>query len=135
LQAYQRGGASIPVQGAVERCRAFFLRHRLYRSHRTGDVAIPASTRFPAFPEWHFDVLRGLEAFAAASVDPDRRLQDAVAVVRGKQRANRRWPAYAPYSGRQWFRLEPAGDGRVTTVRALRVLRWWDGGQTPPLRP
>lgn len=135
LQAYQRAAGPIPVQDAVDRCRAFFLRHRLFRSHRTEDIAIPASTRFPAFPEWHFDVLRGLEAFAADRQQPDHRLQDAIAVVRGKRRANGRWPRYAPYSGRQWFQLEPPGDSRITTVRALRVLRWWDGGYAPPPRP
>jgi hypothetical protein len=133
LQAYRSSGGSLPVQDAVERCRAFFLRHRLYQSHRTGDIAIPASTRFPAFPEWHFDVLRGLEAFAAGGVPPDGRLQDAVALVLGKRRKNGRWPTYAPYSGRQWFRLEPAGEGRITTVRALRVLRWWQEGYSSPL--
>ena len=125
LRVYGSAGGSIPVDQAQSRGQEFFLRHRLYRSHRTGEVAIPASTRFPGFPEWHFDVLRGLEYFAVVGAPAHPQLQDAVAVVLAKRRANGRWLAYAPYAGRQWFRLEPAGDGRITTVRALRVLRWW----------
>src|SRR6185503_20863626 len=58
LDAYARSGGTVTTGTALERGRQFFLDHRLYRSHRTGAVAIPASVRFPAFPEWHFDVLR-----------------------------------------------------------------------------
>ena len=64
LDAYRRGGGRVDAAAAARRGRDFFLGHRLYQSHRTGAVAIRASTRFPAFPEWHFDVLRGLEYFA-----------------------------------------------------------------------
>jgi len=59
------GDGQVEVGAAIGRGREFFLRHRLYQSHRTGAVAIPASTKFPAFPEWHFDVLRGAGAFRA----------------------------------------------------------------------
>ena len=59
------------------------------------------STRFRAFPEWHFDVLRGLEHFADADADRDERLSDAIDVVRGARRKDGRWPAHAAYPGRQ----------------------------------
>ena len=125
LQAYRTAGGPLDVQHAEQRGQEFFLRHHLYRSHRTGEVAIPASTRFPAFPEWHFDVLRGLEYFAAAGAADDR-LGDGVDLLAAKRRRTGSWSTYAPYSGRQWFRLEPSGPSRWTTVRALAVLRWWD---------
>lgn len=126
LEAYRSGGGALPVDEAQRRGREFFLRHRLYRSHRTGEVAISSSTRFPAFPEWHFDVLRGLEYFASVGQPRDERLSDAVALVSRKRRTDGRWPTYAAYSGRHWFRLEEPGASRITTVRALRVLRWWE---------
>ncbi|GIF78448.1 hypothetical protein [Asanoa siamensis] len=106
------------------RGREFFLDHRLYRSHRTGAVAIRGSTKFPAFPEWHFDVLRGLEYFADTG-EPDERLADAVDVVRRARRGGR-WSTYSAYPGKQWFPLEPPGASRLNTARALRVLAWWD---------
>jgi hypothetical protein len=129
LQAYRLTHGDLPVADAIDRGCDFFLRHRLYRSHRTGQVAIRASTRFPAFPEWHFDVLRGLELFASIGHERDRRLEDAVDLVRSKRRHDGCWPTYAPYAGKQWFTLEHPGTSRVTTVRAIRVLRWWEEGQ------
>jgi hypothetical protein len=126
LHAYTCAGGRLDVAEAARRGREFFLEHRLYKSHRTGAVAIRGSTRFPAFPEWHFDVLRGLEHFAAADAPRDQRLRDAVEVVHRARRKDRRWPTYSPYPGRQWFELEPPGPSRWNTARALRVLQWWD---------
>jgi hypothetical protein len=124
LAAYERAGGRVD-QTVPRRGREFFLNHHLYRSHRTGAVAIRGSTKFPAFPEWHFDVMRGLEYFAETD-SRDERLVDAVQVVRDARRKDGRWHTYAQYPGRQWFQLEPAGASRWNTARALRVLHWWD---------
>jgi len=127
LDAYANAGGRVGVRESVRQGREFFLEHRLYRSHRSGAVAIRGSTRFPAFPEWHFDVLRGLEHFAEGDAPRDERLGDAVAVVRRARRRDGRWPTYSAYPGRQWFQLEPPGPSRWNTRRALRVLQWWGG--------
>jgi hypothetical protein len=126
LLAYQRGGGTVAVADAMQAGREFFLRHALYRSHRTGEIADAAFTRFPFPPQWHFDVLRGLEHFRAAGAPRDARMADAIGVVRAAQRPDGRWPGHRPYPGRYWFRLEPAGPSRWATLRALRVLRWWN---------
>jgi hypothetical protein len=126
LEEYRRAGGRTDVSDAMLLGREFFLQHGLYKSHRTGAVAIRGSTRFPAFPEWHFDVLRGLEHFARADAERDERLQDAIEVVRGARRRDGRWSTYSQYPGRQWFQLEPPGPSRWNTCRALLVLRWWD---------
>ncbi|GAB3260339.1 hypothetical protein [Nocardioides dilutus] len=128
LAAYDDAGGGLDTSEAQHRGRDFFLRHRLFRSHRTGEVAIPRSTRFPAFPEWHFDVLRGLEHFAAVDAPCDERLGDAVEVLTRARRQDGRWPTYAPYPGLQWFEIEPPGASRWNTGRVLRVLRWWGEG-------
>ncbi|MEU5261943.1 hypothetical protein [Amycolatopsis sp. NPDC021455] len=126
LLEYQRGGGMVPVADAMARGRAFFLAHHLYRSHRTGQVVDRAFERFPFPPQWHFDVLRGLEHFRAAAASRDARLADAVDVLRRARRADGTWPVHRGYPGRTWFRMEPPGPGRWATLRALRVLRWWD---------
>lgn len=126
LQAYAETG-SVSTGEAARRGREFFLRHRLFRSHRTGETAIRASTRFPLLPQWHFDVLRGLEHFAAAGATQDGRLEEAIGVLRRARRRDGRWPTYAGYPGRVWFRMEEPGPSRWNTQRVLRVLRWWDG--------
>jgi hypothetical protein len=125
LDAYTSAGGRVDVSDSLRRGREFFLKHRLYQSHRTGAVAIRGSTRFPAFPEWHFDVLRGLEHFSQGSAQRDERLHDAVEVIRRARRKDGRWSTYSPYPGRQWFQLEPPGPSRWNTCRALRVLQWW----------
>jgi hypothetical protein len=126
LHAYAAAGGGTDVGQALHRGQEFFLLHHLYRSHRSDAVAIRGSTRFPAFPEWHFDVLRGLEHFADADAPRDERLEDAVSVLYRARRKDGRWPTYAPHPGRQWFQLEPAGPSRWNTCRVLRVLRWWE---------
>jgi len=112
---------------AWRRGAPFFLDHQVYRSRRTGEVVNPAFTRFPFPPQWHFDVLRGLEHFRAAGSAPDPRLGDAVKVIRRARRADGTWPVQRAYPGKSWFRMEPAGSNRWATLRALGVLRWWDG--------
>ena len=87
----------------------------------------PAFTRFPFPPQWHFDVLRGLEHFRAADAAPDPRLGDAVKVIRHARRADGTWPVQRAHPGRTWFQMEPAGPSRWATLRALGVLHWWDG--------
>ncbi|MDG4820873.1 prenyltransferase/squalene oxidase repeat-containing protein [Asanoa sp. WMMD1127] len=126
LEALEAAGG--PDAVAAERGREFFLAHRLYRSHRTGEVAVRGSVRFPAFPEWHFDVLRGLEYFARTGARDDR-LADAVDVVARARRKDGRWPTYSAYPGKQWFQAEPPGASRLNTARALSVLAWWDSGR------
>jgi hypothetical protein len=126
LLEYERGGGERAVRDAILRGQEFFLDHQLYRSHRTGEVVNPAFARFPFPPQWHFDVLRGLEHLRADGASPDPRLADAVEVVRRARRTDGAWPVYRGYSGRTWFVMEPAGPGRWNTLRAMRVLRWWD---------
>ena len=127
LLAYERAGGDCAVRAAVHGGQEFFLNHQMYRSHRTGEVVNPALARFPFPPQWHFDVLRGLEHFRADGVPPDPRLADAVDVVRRARRPDGAWPVYRGYSGRTCFVMEPAGPSRWNTLRALRVLRWSEG--------
>ena len=125
LLRYQQAGGAVPVGEVMESGREFFLDHSLYRSHRTGAIVNPAFTRFPFPPQWHFDVLRGLEHFRESQSASDDRLADAVQRVRDARSGDGRWPAYRPYAGRRWFELESSGPSRWTTLRALRVLDWW----------
>jgi hypothetical protein len=124
LEALDAYAGDLDVAGAARRGREFFLRHRLYRSHRTGAEAIRGSTRLRAFGEWHFDVLRGLELFTGQP-DRDDRLGDAIDAI-GRQRGpDSRWPVHAPYPGKRFFEPEPRGPSRWITVRATAVLDWW----------
>ena len=128
LDAYRRAGGRLAVDPAIGAGCEFFSAHRLYRSHRTGEVVDETFTRFPFPPQWHFDIVRGLEFFCSVGAERDDRLAGAVERVRSARRKDGTWPMYRPYPGRYWFRLEPPGPSRWSTLRALRVLAWWDQG-------
>lgn len=117
--------AAGPVRVAQARGREFLLEHRLFRSHTTGAVVSEAMTRFSFPPQWHYDVLRGLDFFQAADAPRDERLSDAIGLVERKRRQGR-WPLQNRHTGRVWFEMEEVGKpSRWNTLRALRVLRWW----------
>jgi hypothetical protein len=126
LCAYEKAGGLTPVSSAMAAGRQFFLDHRLYRSHRTGEIVNPAFTRFPFPPQWHFDIVRGLEHFRVVGAARDERLSDAIEAVRRARRPDGTWPMYQSYPGRQWFQMESRGPSRWSTLRAMRVLAWWD---------
>jgi hypothetical protein len=118
------------VQAAQRRGREFLLVHRLFRSHRTGEIIKPIFTRFAFPPRWHYDILRALDYFQAVNARRDPRLADAIAIVRQGQRNDGRWPLHHVYKGKTYFELERVGaPSRWNTLRALRVLKWWDRGQ------
>lgn len=136
LEAFHRGPPSRATDHAARRGREFFLTHRLYCSHRTGEVARPAFTRFPLPHSWHFDALRGLTYFADVGAPRDERLADAVELVRERRRADRRWVANARASGQVHFELERAGQpSRWVTLHCSRILKWWDGQSQPITAP
>ena len=126
LHEYETTGGGTPVSAAAKWGRAFFCDHQLYRSHRSGAVVDRAFTRFPFPPQWHFDIVRGLEHFRAAGARPDPRLADAIDVIRRAQRRDGTWARQRAHPGRTWFRLEEPGPSRWATLRALRVLHWWN---------
>jgi hypothetical protein len=121
------GGEQRPdVEAAEARGREFFCEHHLYRSHRTGRIPDERMARLPFPPRWHHDILRGLDYFRAAGADPDPRLEDPVGVLVGHRRKSGRWPIHQN-GGQVWFTMETGRQSsRWNTLRALRVLRWWE---------
>ena len=118
------------VAAAIAGGGEFLLVHRLFKSHRTGEVADPSFTRLSFPPRWHYDVLRGLEHHRAVGASPDERHEDALDLLRKRRRGDGTWPVQQKYSGRVWFDMErTGGPSRWNTLRALRVLRWADGNQ------
>jgi alkylhydroperoxidase family enzyme len=120
------------VRAAQRRGREFLLQHHLFRSHRSGEVIKRDFVRLAYPPQWHFDVLRGLDYFRASEASRDRRLGDAVELLRRKRRHDGRWALEHRYKGRYWFQLETIRrPSRWNTLRARRVLDWWEGDAPP----
>lgn len=119
------------VATALDEGREFFLAHRLFQSHRTGQVADHAFTQLSFPPRWHYDVLRGLDHFQRSSSSWDSRFDDALELLRSKQRRDGRWPVQRRHVGRTWLTMErTGGPSRWNTLRALRVLLWADSTRT-----
>lgn len=130
LREYCLAGGDLArrVEEAEARAREFFCEHHLYRSHRTGRIPDVRMTRLPFPPRWHHDVLRGLDYFRAANAPPDPRLADSISILLGHRRKDGKWPIHAGYPGQVWFQMESGRQpSRWNTLRALRVLRWFDG--------
>lgn len=117
---------SPPPRQVIARGLEFFLQHQLFCSHRTGKPAMAHFMRLAPLVGWQYNLLRGLELFARADADYDPRLEKAIAIVLRRRRKDGRWDGVAPPAGALHFRLEPRGPSRWTTLRCLRVLRWWD---------
>jgi hypothetical protein len=118
------------VRAAQRRGREFLLVHRLFRSHRTGEVIKPIFLRFSYPPRWHYDILRALDYFQAVNAPRDPRLAEAIDIVRSTRGDDGRWTLQNSYKGKSYFELERLGaPSRWNTLRALRVLKWWDGSR------
>jgi len=116
------------VRAAQRRGREFLLLHRLFRSDRTGDIIKPIFIQFSFPPRWHYDILRALDYFQAVNAPRDQRLREAMEIVRSTQGEDGRWTLQNRYKGKTYFELERLGaPSRWNTLRALRVLKWWDG--------
>lgn len=123
-------GGSRAVREARRGGEEYLLERGLFRRRSTGEVADPAFLDF-AFPYyWRYDVLRALDYFRRTGAASDPRMAEAVELVRSKRQPDGRWLLDRVHPGRVHFPLE-AGVGqpsRWNTLRALRVLDWWERG-------
>lgn len=127
-----RGRKLQAVRAAQRRGREFLLVHRLFRSHRTGEIIKPVFTQFSFPPRWHYDILRALDYFQAVNAPYDQRLAEAIDIVCRSRRADGRWSHQNRYRGKTYFELERLGaPSRWNTLRALRVLKWWEHSKPP----
>jgi hypothetical protein len=133
LYSLHRRHRSNDVRDALARGREFLLEHRLFRSHRTGRVIKSEFTRFVFPPRWHYDILRALDHFQAVDAPRDPRLAEAVGIVEQKRQSDGRWLLDNSYNGVTFFNIEQRGKpSRWNTLRALRVVRWWNQSSPRP---
>lgn len=125
LEYEQATGSDLSeVRGSGE---DYLLERSLFRRKSTGEVPVEGWLQLSFPTRWHYDVLRGLEHFRRAD-RKDPRLSEAIGLVTSKRRADGRWLLENTHPGPVHIELED-GDGkpsRWNTLRALRVLRWWD---------
>ena len=124
----QATGGSAEATAVRRRGEEYLLERNLFRRKSTGDVVDPAWLKFSFPTRWHYDVLRGLEYFRSTGDRPDPRVDEAIALLRSKEQPDGAWLLENTHRGAVHFTMDD-GDGqpsRWNTLRALRVLRWYD---------
>ena len=129
LLDYERaGGKSAAVAKARRRAENYLLERCMFRSLRTGQVINKRWLRF-SFPTfWHYDVLRGLDYLRNAAIRPDSRVREAIGIVIQRRHQNGRWPLNLLHPEHIPLQMETdvGRASRWNTLRALRVLRWYN---------
>jgi hypothetical protein len=135
LDYEQAGRKSAAITRARERAENYLLERRMFRSLRTGEVIHKGWLRFTFPTFWRYDVLRGLDYLRNAQIQPDSRVRDAIEIVIERRHQNGRWPLNLRHT--EYIPLEMETEigraSRWNTLRALRVLRWYNhSAQTEP---
>jgi hypothetical protein len=116
---------------AAEKAGELFLRHKLFRSERSGKVINQEwlKLHYPLY--WHYDILHGLSVLMLVDMLGDKRCQEALDIVEAKRRKDGTWHAggyyWSParskgahYDVADWGR---GGPNEWITLNALRVLK------------
>ena len=130
LAEYAKATGDLQAGAAAERAAAFFLKHEIYKSHRSkrpGDAKW-IRLRYPEY--WHYDYLHGLVLLDRAVGLTDPRTQAALMLLREQQQPDGTWRVDGP---QYWKgRTGPYGDAaawdkssasQMLTLNALRVLK------------
>jgi hypothetical protein len=128
LLDYELSGGTAAVAEARRRGEEYLLERQLFRRKSTGEVVAVGWLQFSWPPRGHYDVLRALDHFRRTGEAPDRRIAEAVQLVRDKRLPDGTWLLENTHPGDTQFEFED-GDGqpsRWNTLRALRSLDWYD---------
>ncbi|MEL6986086.1 MAG: squalene cyclase [Actinomycetota bacterium] len=133
LEFERATGGTTESRHARRRGEEYLLTRRLFRRASTGEPADEQFLTLTYPTRWHYDVLRSLDYFRSAGrldrAAPDARLEDGIELIRSKRDQDGRWAMDWKPRGATPFDLDdgPGQPSRWITLRAMRVLRWWDG--------
>jgi hypothetical protein len=125
-------GGSDALRDARHSGEEYLLQRRLLHTLSTGDLVAPWVTRF-AYPfRWFYSALNAADYFRAAALHdestPDRRLTEAMDVIRAARQPDGTWLQERRHPGRVYFEVDvpPGEPSKWLTLYGTRVLAWWD---------
>ena len=148
LFEYYHVTGDIAVRESVEKVAEFFLKHRIFRSCRTGEERPPETfhskvrrsihsfteLHYPLY--WHYDILQALTILHRAGKLGDPRTREAIELVESKRREDGRWRPEGYYWSLKRKKLAKLavsnvevvdwgrnGPSEMITLNALRVLK------------
>jgi hypothetical protein len=105
----------------------FLLKHHLYKSNTNWKTVDPKMIKLSFPPHWHFDIMRCLDYFQEKNIKKDKRMTDAIDLLIKKQTPEGFWKREIKYPAKVFFEMEKVGkESRWNTLRALRILKWWE---------
>jgi hypothetical protein len=129
-----KGFAEIPpekrsaaVRRSIERGAEFLLKHHVYKqSHDLSKPMKPGWTKF-SFPlMYQTDALEMLLILGRLGIR-DERMREAAQLVESKRDERGRWENTAPLAGKFLVEIEPKGQSKWITLRALEALKYCHG--------
>jgi hypothetical protein len=130
LLAHERAtGGTLESIAARHRGEEYLLERNLFRRKSTGEVVNPSWLQLSFPVRWQYDILRALDYFRSAAHDPnDPRLSETIQLLQSKRQPDGTWLLENTHPGAVHFALEQGDNqpGRWNTLRALRVLNWYE---------
>lgn len=127
IYEYERNGYRYRLKELIkakETAVEFLLIHKLFRSHKSGEIMDNKMLMLSYPSRWKYDILRALYYFQLEGIGYDSRMDDAIEILLKKRRNDGKWPLQARHPGQTHFEMEKAGEpSRWNTLRALRVLK------------
>jgi hypothetical protein len=134
LALYAQASGDAKVRQAAERAAEVFLRRRMFKRLRDGQVMDEHFTllHYPAY--WHYDILAGLKVMAEAGFIGDPRCKEALDLLESKRLPDGGFPAeesfshitrpeVSGYTPVDWGRKSVKSMNPFVTADALYVLR------------
>jgi len=112
------------MKKAIERGVEFLLMHRLYKSDHHDFKSIKQQWLLLTFPEFFYDILRGLSVVTKLGYATDPRIDDALGVIMSKRLSTGEWPVERDYAGSMYGIIERKGKpSKWITLEVLRVIK------------
>jgi len=120
--------SSPEIAAARTRGEEYLLQRHLFRRLSTGGVANAEFLELAFPPRYHYDILRALDYFRMAN-RTDPRLSETMGILKSRRQPDGRWLLDNAYDEALPFPVGEAvgGPSHWNTLRALRVLRWYEG--------
>ncbi len=129
LRGYEKWQPRNPsiISGSLARGREFLLRHEIFKMQGTNIPIHPSFTKFAYPARYRYDVMRALDYFQDCRAPLDPRMEDAINLLNSRRRKDGTWLLGPRWPGRTHFEMEePGKPSRWNTLRALRILKWWN---------
>jgi len=112
------------MKKSIESGIEFLLMHRLFKADHHGFRIIKESWLKFGYPQFFYDILRGLSVVCKTGYADDRRIDEALRILLEKQQADGKWLLEGSAIGRLQTSLEQKGKpSKWITLEALRVIK------------